>query len=175
MADNKVGKRYAEAIFSVGESNNNLKEIYDALNSLMEMYVKDKEFKNFINHPLISLEDKRDFLDKIYKNETEEVKNILFYLLEKGRISDIREIVAEYLKIFYAKNQILDVEATFAMELTEAQKAKLIENLEKSTKKKINIKVNVDKSIIGGGILKIGDKIIDGTIKTQLSTLAKQN
>ncbi|WP_300361375.1 ATP synthase F1 subunit delta [Fusobacterium sp.] len=175
MADNKVGKRYAEAIFSVGESNNNLKEIYDALNSLMEMYVKDKEFKNFINHPLISLEDKRDFLDKIYKDETEEVKNILFYLLEKGRISDIREIVAEYLKIFYAKNQILDVEATFAMELTEAQKAKLIENLEKSTKKKINIKVNVDKSIIGGGILKIGDKIIDGTIKTQLSTLAKQN
>lgn len=175
MADNKVGKRYAEAIFSVGESNNNLKEIYNALNSLMEMYVKDKEFKNFINHPLISLEDKRDFLDKIYKDETEEVKNILFYLLEKGRISDIREIVAEYLKIFYAKNQILDVEATFAMELTEAQKAKLIENLEKSTKKKINIKVNVDKSIIGGGILKIGDKIIDGTIKTQLSTLAKQN
>ncbi|WP_300331012.1 ATP synthase F1 subunit delta [Fusobacterium sp.] len=175
MADNKVGKRYAEAIFSVGESNNNLKEIYDALNSLMEMYVKDKEFKNFINHPLISLEDKRDFLDKIYKDETEEVKNILFYLLEKGRISDIREIVAEYLKIFYTKNQILDVEATFAMELTEVQKAKLIENLEKSTKKKINIKVNVDKSIIGGGILKIGDKIIDGTIKTQLSTLAKQN
>lgn len=175
MADNKVGKRYAEAIFSVGESNNNLKEIYDALNNLMEMYIKDKEFKNLINHPLISLEEKRDFLGKIYKDETEEVKNIIFYLLEKGRISDIREIVAEYLKIFYAKNQILDVEATFAMELTEAQKAKLIENLEKSTKKKINIKVNVDKSIIGGGILKIGDKIIDGTIKTQLSTLAKQN
>lgn len=59
MADNKVGKRYAEAIFSVGESNNNLKEIYDALNSLMEMYIKDKEFKNFINHPLISLEEDR--------------------------------------------------------------------------------------------------------------------
>ena len=83
--------------------------------------------------------------------------------------------MAEYLKIYYAKNQILDVEATFAMELTEAQKAKLVANLEKSTKKKVNIKVNVDKSIIGGGILKIGDKIIDGTIKTQLSTLAKQN
>ena len=100
MADNKVGKRYAEAIFSVGESNNNLKEIYDALNNLMEMYIKDKEFKNLINHPLISLEEKRDFLDKIYKDETEEVKNIIFYLLEKGRISDIREIVAEYLGKF---------------------------------------------------------------------------
>lgn len=175
MADNKVGRRYAEAIFSVGESNNNLQEVYEALNSLMEMYLKDKEFKNLIDHPLISLEEKKSFLDKIFVDESQEVKNILFYLLDKGRVSDIREIVAEYLKIYYAKNQILDVEATFAMELTEAQKAKLVANLEKSTKKKINIKVNVDKSIIGGGILKIGDKIIDGTIKTQLSTLAKQN
>lgn len=175
MADNKIGKRYAEAIFSVGESNNNLKEIYDALNSLMEMYLKDKEFKNLVDHPLISLEEKKSFLDKIFSAEKEDVKNIIFYLLDKGRISDIREIVAEYLKIYYAKNQILDVEATFAMELTEAQKTKLISNLEKSTKKKINLKVNVDKSIIGGGVLKIGDKIIDGTIKTQLSTLAKQN
>ena len=175
MADNKVGRRYAEAIFSVGESNNNLQEIYEALNSLMEMYLKDKEFKNLIDHPLISLEEKKSFLDKIFVDESQEVKNILFYLLDKGRVSDIREIVAEYLKIYYAKNQILDVEATFAMELTEAQKAKLVANLEKSTKKIVNIKVNVDKSIIGGGILKIGYKIIDGTIKTQLSTLAKQN
>lgn len=175
MADNKVGRRYAEAIFSVGESNNNLQEIYEALNSLMEMYLKDKEFKNLIDHPLISLEEKKSFLDKIFVDESQEVKNILFYLLDKGRVSDIREIVAEYLKIYYAKNQILDVEAIFAMELTEAQKAKLVANLEKSTEKKVNIKVNVDKSIIGGGILKIGDKIIDGTIKTQLSTLAKQN
>lgn len=122
MADNNVGKRYANAIFSVGESNNNLKEIYDALNNLMEIYVGDKEFKNLINHPLISLEEKKKFLGKIYETETEEVKDIIFYLLDKGRVPDIKEIVAEYLKIYYTKNHILDVEATFAMELTEEQK-----------------------------------------------------
>ncbi|MCI6151740.1 ATP synthase F1 subunit delta [Fusobacterium perfoetens] len=175
MADNKVGKRYAEAIYSVGESNNNLKEIYEALNLLMEMYLKDKEFKNIINHPLISLEEKKDFLSKIYFSEKEKVKDIIFYLLEKGRIIDIKEIVAEYLKIYYLKNKILDVEATFAQDITEKQRERLIKNLEKRTNKKINLKVNIDKSIIGGGILKIGDKIIDGTIKTQLKTLIKQD
>lgn len=175
MADNKVGKRYAEAIYSVGESNNNLKEIYEALNLLMEMYLKDKEFKNIIDHPLIALEEKKDFLNKIYSSEKEEVKDIIFYLLEKGRIMNIKEIVAEYLKIYYLKNQILDVEATFAQDITEKQRERLIKNLEKRTNKKINLKVNIDKSIIGGGILKIGDKIIDGTIKTQLKTLIKQD
>ena len=85
MADNKVGRRYAEAIFSVGESNNNLQEIYEALNSLMEMYLKDKEFKNLIDHPLISLEEKKSFLDKIFVDESQEVKNILFYLLDKRK------------------------------------------------------------------------------------------
>ena len=83
MADNKVGRRYAEAIFSVGESNNNLQEIYEALNSLMEMYLKDKEFKNLIDHPLISLEEKKSFLDKIFDDESQEVKNKLFYLFDK--------------------------------------------------------------------------------------------
>ena len=82
-------------------------------------------------------------------------------------------IVAEYLKIYYAKNQILDVEATFAKELTKEQRERLIHNLEIKTKKKINLVEKVDASIIGGGILKIGDKIIDGTVRTQLDSLVK--
>ena len=72
---------------------------------------------------------------------------------------------------YYLKNNILDVEAIFSKEISEAQKSKLIKNLKKRTKKTINLKVVIDKSIIGGGILKVGDKIIDGTIKTQLDLL----
>ncbi|MFA6878472.1 MAG: ATP synthase F1 subunit delta, partial [Fusobacterium sp.] len=92
-------------------------------------------------------------------------------ILSKGRIQNIKEIVTEYLKIYYLKNNILDVEAIFSKEISEAQKSKLIKNLKKRTKKTINLKVVIDKSIIGGGILKVGDKIIDGTIKTQLDLL----
>ena len=174
MIDNQVGRRYAEAIFEVAESNDSIKNVYEALNSLMESYKTDKDFKNFIDHPLISEEEKKEALGRIYQNEKEEVKNIIFYLLDKNRIANIREIVAEYLKIYYAKNQILDVEATFAKELSEEQRERLIHKLELKTKKKINLVEKVDASIIGGGILKIGDRIIDGTIRTQLDSLAKK-
>lgn len=59
----------------------------------------------------------------------------MFYILDKKRMENIRNIVAEYLKIYYEKNQILDVEATFAVEPSELQKQKLIEKLMKKTGK----------------------------------------
>lgn len=173
MIDNQVGRRYAEAIFEIAESNDSVKNTYEALNSLMESYKTDKDFKNFIDHPLISNEDKKEALDKIYHDQPEDIKHIIFYLLDKNRIANIREIVAEYLKIYYAKNQILDVEAIFAKKLTKTQREKLVHNLENKTKKKINLVEKVDASIIGGGILKIGDKIIDGSVRTQLNSLVK--
>ena len=98
----------------------------------------------------------------------------MFYILDKKRMENIRNIVAEYLKIYYEKNQILDVEATFAVEPSELQKEKLIDKLMKKTGKKINLEVKIDKSIIGGGIIKIGDQVTDGSIRKELNSLRKK-
>lgn len=174
MIGNQIGKRYAEAIYEVAEAKGTIKEVYEVLNSVMELYKTDVDFKNFITHPLIKNNEKMEALRKIFSSSSEEDMEILFYILEKGRISEIREIVAEYVKIDYAKNHILDVEATFAIELTQEQKEKLSKNLEIKTGKKIKLVVNVDKSLIGGGIIKIGDEVIDGSIRRQLETLTQK-
>jgi F-type H+-transporting ATPase subunit delta len=174
MIEAKVGKRYAEAIYEIASEKGRIKEVYETLNSIMETYLKDKEFKNLITHPLISKEEKKEFIEKVFSNLTETEINIIEYLIDKNRLMDIRSIVAEYLKIYYEKNQIVDVEATFAIEPTEAQKENLIKKLEAKTGKKINLTVKIDSSIIAGGILKIGDEIIDGSIKRQLETLWKK-
>ena len=139
----------------------------------MELYKTDVDFRNFITHPLIKESEKKETLQKIFSDSNEGVE-ILFYILEKGRIAQIREIVAEYVKLDYAKNQILDVEATFAVALSDEQKEKLSKNLENKTGKKIKLVVNVDKSLIGGGIIKIGDEVTDGSIRRQLETLTQK-
>ena len=139
----------------------------------MELYKTDVDFRNFITHPLIKESEKKETLKKIFSDSNEGVE-ILFYILEKGRIAQIREIVAEYVKLDYAKNQILDVEATFAVALSDEQKEKLSKNLENKTGKKIKLVVNVDKSLIGGGIIKIGDEVTDGSIRRQLETLTQK-
>lgn len=174
MIDNQVGRRYAEAIYEIAESADKIKPIYENLNTLMELYKNDSEFKTFITHPLIENDEKKKVVGNIFKEADEEVLNTMFYILDKNRIKNIRNIVAEYLKIYYEKNQILSVEATFAVEPSEIQKNKLIEKLMKKTGKKIDLTIKVDKSILGGGIIKIGDQITDGSIRKELNALRKK-
>jgi F-type H+-transporting ATPase subunit delta len=174
MIGAKVGKRYAVAIYNIAEEKGKVKEVYEVLNSIMETYLDNLEFKNLVAHPLISKEDKKAFVKKVFPNLDEVESDIVDYLIDKDRLLDIRFIVAEYLKIYYERNQIVDVEAIFALEPSEKQKENLINKLEVKTGKKINLTVKIDSSIIAGGILKIGDEIIDGSIKRQLETLWKK-
>ena len=168
MIKSQVGRRYSKAIFDIAEEKNQVKEIYELLNSVMVLYRTDKEFKNFIRNPLISNEEKKLVLNEIFGKDNRDNLNILLYILDKGRINCIKYIVAEYLKIYYRKNRILDVRATFTKELTEEQKKKLIDKLSQKTGKEINLEIKIDKNILGGGIIRIGDKIIDGSIRREL-------
>ena len=168
MIKSQVGRRYSKAIFDIAEEKNQVKEIYELLNSAMVLYRIDKGFKNFIRNPLISNEEKKLVLNEIFGKDNSDNLNILLYILDKGRINCIKYIVAEYLKIYYRKNRILDVRATFTKELTEEQKKKLIDKLSQKTGKEINLEIKIDKNILGGGIIRIGDKIIDGSIRREL-------
>lgn len=168
MIKSQVGRRYSKAIFDIAEEKNQVKEIYELLNSAMVLYRTDKEFKNFIRNPLISNEEKKLVLNEIFGKDNRDNLNILLYILDKGRINCIKYIVAEYLKIYYRKNRILDVRATFTKELTDEQKKKLINKLSQKTGKEINLEIKIDKNILGGGIIRIGDKIIDGSIRREL-------
>ena len=173
MIKSQVGRRYSKAIFEIAEEKNQVKEIYEMLNSAMVLYRTDKEFKNFILNPLIDNEQKKSVLNEIFGKDNSENLNILLYILDKGRMNCIKYIVAEYLKIYYRKNRILDVRATFTKELTEEQKKKLIDKLSQKTGKEINLEIKIDKDILGGGIIKIGDKIIDGSIRRELDNWKK--
>ena len=168
MIKSQVGRRYSKAIFDIAEEKNQVKEIYELLNSAMVLYRTDKEFKNFIRNPLISNEEKKLVLNEIFGKDNRDNLNILLYILDKGRINCIKYIVAEYLKIYYRKNRILNVRATFTKELTDEQKKKLIDKLSQKTGKEINLEIKIDKNILGGGVIRIGDKIIDGSIRREL-------
>ncbi|ALQ40825.1 ATP synthase subunit delta [Fusobacterium hwasookii ChDC F174] len=173
MIKSQVGRRYSKAIFEIAEEKNQVKEIYEMLNSAMVLYRTDKEFKNFILNPLIDNEQKKSVLNEIFGKDNSENLNILLYILDKGRMNCIKYIVAEYLKIYYRKNRILDVKATFTKELTDEQKKKLIDKLSQKTGKEINLEIKINKNILGGGIIKIGDKIIDGSIRRELDNWRK--
>ena len=171
MYEADIAKRYAEAVYGVAKEKDKVKEIYDMLNSLMELYINDSEFRNFMLHPLIENSEKKDFLDKIFTDADDITMNIIDYLVDKDRIEIIRYIVSEYLKLYYLENNEVEVTGIFSKELSKEQYDLLKSKLEKKVGKKIILKIEVNKDIIGGGIVKMGDQIIDGSIKRQIENI----
>ena len=171
MYEADIAKRYAEAVYGVAKEKDKVKEIYDMLNSLMELYINDLEFRNFMLHPLIENSEKKDFLGKIFTGTDDISMDIIDYLVDKDRIEIIRYIVSEYLKLYYLENNEVEVTGIFSKELSEKQFELLKSKLEKKVGKKIILKIEVNKDIIGGGIVKMGDQIIDGSIKRQIENI----
>lgn len=171
MIGNQIGRRYAEAIYEIAEERNTVQETHHFLNAIMELYQNEVTFRNFVLHPLLKNQEKEEVFKEIFKGTSDELFEIAFYILQKDRMSYIRNIVSEYLKIYYEKHQILDVIATFATELTEEQRKKLIQKLQDKTKREIRLETHIDENILGGGILKIGDQVIDGSLKKELSRI----
>ena len=171
MKETGVAIRYALAIYDIAVENNKVREIHETLDSLLNLYEKDKEFKNLMLHPLIKREEKKKIANGVFSDADETSKNIIDYLIDKDRMSIIRFIAAEYLKIYYKENNEISVTATFPKEINEEQRKKLLQKLENKTGKKVVLDIKIDDSIIGGGIVRINDDVIDGSIKRQMENI----
>ena len=173
MDKEAIAKRYASAIYDIAESSDKIGEIREALNILAENYNEDEEFKVFLLDPSIKYDEKVKYLHKSFDFISEDAFKIINYLVKKGRVSLAEKIRDSYLKIYYEKNNKILVNATFTKELSDNQREALMKKLEKKYKKKIVLNLSVDEELIGGGIIKIGNKVIDGSIKSQIENIKK--
>ena len=173
MDKEEIAKRYASAIYDIAESSDKIGEIREALNILAENYNEDEEFKVFLLDPSIKYDEKVEYLHKSFDFISEDAFKIINYLVKKGRVSLAEKIRDSYLKIYYEKNNKILVNATFTKELSDNQREALMKKLEEKYKKKIVLNLSVDEELIGGGIIKIGNKVIDGSIKSQIENIKK--
>ena len=168
-----VSKRYALAIYDFATENDEVFEVFEVLNLLLEHIKNDEDFKKFLKYPVIDKEEKKKLINHIYRDVNKQSLKILDYLVDKDRLLHIKEIYEEYSKIYYEKHKKLIVTAIFPKELTEAQKEKLTQNLKKLKGKDVVIHYRIDESLIGGGLIRINDEVIDGSIKTQLNSIKR--
>ena len=173
MDKEAIAKRYASAIYDIAESSDKIGEIREALNILAENYNEDEEFKVFLLDPSIKYDEKVKYLHKSFDFISEDAFKIINYLVKKGRVSLAEKIRDSYLKIYYEKNNKILVNATSTKELSDNQRKALMKKLEEKYKKKIVLNLSVDEELIGGGIIKIGNKVIDGSIKSQIENIKK--
>lgn len=170
MTDSIVASRYAQAIYELAKEAKLIEDVYRELSFVMETYEANEEFRNFINHPLVNVEDKNKFISNIFVDKLCILAlNSIHYLIDKNRLSLIKDITKEYLKSYYAENRKVEAEATFAIKPNEAQLQLLNENLKKRMNKEIILSTKIDKSILGGVVIRIEDQIIDASIRGQIN------
>lgn len=173
MDNNMIAQRYATAIYEIAKENNKQDEIREILNLLTEKYNEDENFRNFLSNPIVTTEEKEKFLKKAFSFINPESFNIINYLVSKDRMNYISLIRDNYVSFLYKEESKLPVVAIFTKELSEVQKEKLIKKLEKKYGKKIVLNLEIDESIIGGGIIKVGNDVINGSIKHQIEDMKR--
>lgn len=180
MLNIQLATKYSRAIFELAQDENKLDEYAQDLSQIQADVFSLPEAVKFFQNPLIPHQAKKDLLTKAFDKEiSPDVMNFLLLLVDKNRIGIFNEIY----EIFTAlKNQvqgILVADVITAFPLTKTQETQLSKKLAAVTGKKIQIRKHEDKSILGGVIVTIGDKRIDGSAAGRLralkSTLAVGN
>ena len=113
------------------------------------------------------------FLRKTFDFISEDALKVVNYMVSKDRIEFIPLIREKYFELYYKGKGRLPVVGIFTKELSESQKNKLTEKLEKKYGKKIVLNLEIDENILGGGIIKVGSNVINGSLKHQIEDMKR--
>ncbi len=171
MAENTLqAKRYAQAAFEIALEKKELDKWQADLQRIATL-TQDAEFVSVMDNPKYSFEAKSRLLANQIGQVNPLAKNLAYLLISRGIFSIIQEVYAEYQLLLDDYRGIAKAEVTTAVPLNEREKNQLIESLGAMTGKKIILSLHVDPNIIGGLVIRVAGRIIDGSTSSQLSSL----
>lgn len=170
--DERVAERYARALFLVAERRGLVFEAQDALQRLLAIVHADRRIGAYFRSPLVPLARKRALLrDELAKGPFPPVASLVDLLLRKKRLALFPDVVREFVQRVRRWQGLQAAEAVSAVPLTEDQLQRLHARLERVTGLTLELAARVDPDLIGGLYVRIGDHIIDHSVKGLLASL----
>lgn len=173
MINSIVAKRYAKALLELGRDDGNIEKYGQELAEMVELLDQAPELEKVLSNPGFELEERMAVLSKVLEkiSPSPMVANFYKLLMDRKRIGEIRGIQAVYSKLLDEARGITRAEVTSASALKEEEIQKLKDSLKAVAGREVQIEVNEDPSLIGGLMARIGDLVLDGSVKTQLESL----
>jgi F-type H+-transporting ATPase subunit delta len=169
-----LDRRYALALYEVAEERAKTEEFINDLSDILNIINENEELLELIKHPKLSTTKKMELFSDIFRGKLdEEVLSFLLLLIEKNRLLNLKGILEEIKKIHLEKNQTLIAIVKTVVPLNTDERDALIKNLELKYNKKIILNEEIDKDILGGVYVRVGNDVIDGTIKTKFEEIRK--
>jgi len=173
LSDSRISKRYAGALFSIGQEDGSYATYGRELEDFKDFFINNVDFGNAISNPIYKLEERKNVLKFVLgkSNFSNLVKNFLNLLLDKNRIDCVEAIADMYAMLTDEASNIAHAEIITARPLQDEILQKVVASLKEMTSKNIKSEVKEDPELIGGIVVKIGDLVLDGSVKAQLEGL----
>jgi F-type H+-transporting ATPase subunit delta len=168
-----VARRYARALFGIGVDAGTFEALGDELGVLATLWNESDELRQALENPVFKPSEKRAVLERILPQvaPTPEVQRFVLLLLDRRRIVLLPAIARAYRDLTDAHVGRVRAEVISAEMLTPATLDRVRRSLEQRTGKKVLINSTVDPELIGGVVARVGDLVLDGSVRTQLEDL----
>ena len=164
---------YARSLFEVAKDQDKLDDVREQLGAFADALSETRELQVFFFSPYFSTPEKKEGLEKTLDGADETLVNFLELLIEKHRMPAVFRIRRYYDGLWEQENKILPVSISTATELDKATVKQIGDRIAKDTGQKIELTAEVDPDILGGIVLRVGNSILDASIRNRLDNLRK--
>jgi F-type H+-transporting ATPase subunit delta len=172
MSYETIARRWARAVYDLGREAKNLTGLSRDLTAFADLYAQNDELSTVLENPLV-LDDAREAIVQQVGQKMglgDIAQGTLRLLARKRRLAIVGELARQLARLADVDDNVLRAEVTSAAPLSDAYLGRLKAELEKSTGKKIVLSQKQDPSLIGGVVTRIGDKVIDGSVRARLAS-----
>jgi F-type H+-transporting ATPase subunit delta len=173
VARRGYARRYSQAVFEIALETKELDRWQSDLKKVVSV-VGDAAFMALLESPRFHFEDKARLLSERLRGINPMALNLVLLLVTRGRLSIIGDIADGYQRLLDSYRGIESAEVTTAVPLDDKDRVKLAEHLGAMVGKKVRLKCEVDPSLIGGIVARIGDKLLDGSTRSKLMALKRE-
>jgi F-type H+-transporting ATPase subunit delta len=170
----EIAQVYARALFEVAVEHDSLDEVREQLDAFADAMNENRQLAAFFFSPYFSATEKKEGLERAVIDANPAFANFLQSLIERHRMPAIFRIRTEFVALWEEERRLLPVQITSAVELDSETVDNLGKRIGEQVDRKIELSSDVDPDILGGVVLRVGNVILDASIKNRLEQLRKQ-
>lgn len=175
MKQRKIARRYGEALGQLAKEHNLLDPIEEELAIVREVLTSEPRLRKILEDHKVTVEQKDRLIQELFgKRLSRYPLNFLRLVVKKRREAYLLDMIDAYVAYANQQRGIVEVEVTTAAPLTDSQAELLMKKLSEVTGRKVRLMTKLDEAILGGVIARVGDLVMDGSVRTRLELLGER-
>ena len=170
----EIAEVYSRALFQAAKENDVLDRVHDELGEFVDALDENEELQMFFFSPYFSSDEKKEAVDKVVTGADERMTNFLKLLAERHRMPVLFRIRRDFDEHWAEEHKLLPVSVTSAVELDDKLVKDIGKRIEEQTGRDVDLASNVDPYVLGGLVVRVGNMVLDASVRNRLEKLRKQ-